>query len=257
MINIFYSYSNHRETSLRTFNTVFELVNNNEENNNEIQIIDVSNNDIINSNNLLIKIKNHINDADIFVCDITPDSINENNVPLISSNVMIELGYALNKFEKNNMIILLNDEFSENFNDNIPSLLAGYDIKFYNSDSSDESYCIDIIEEINNVIKNIEKELGNPHEWFEFNYNLSEKFKSTIKIILDIKLKSYKILINKNKKYSYIFLYSSKGKPRKINIATKILHLKNNNKKDLSLFNQDVYTELQHLEIIINNKFNL
>ena len=58
-------------------------------------------------NNLLEEIKNYINDADIYVCDITPDYI-LNNIPLHNPNVMLELGYALDKFNKN--IILISNE---------------------------------------------------------------------------------------------------------------------------------------------------
>jgi len=40
------------------------------------------------------------------VCDITPDHIIDNEVILPNPNVMIELGYALQYFETNNIIIL-------------------------------------------------------------------------------------------------------------------------------------------------------
>ena len=79
---VFYSYSNNREETRSTYNKVYEKIN-----------------DIIinNDNNLLDKIKNHINDADIFVCDIILDHI-LNNILLYNPNVMLELGYALDKF---------------------------------------------------------------------------------------------------------------------------------------------------------------
>ena len=51
-----------------------------------------------------ILIKNHINDAYIYVCDIISDYI-LNNIPLHNPNVMLELEYALDKFNKNIILI--------------------------------------------------------------------------------------------------------------------------------------------------------
>ena len=70
---MFYFYSNNRDETRSTYNKVYEKIN-----------------DIIinNDNNFLDKIKNHINDAYIFVCDITPDHI-LNNIPLYNLNVML------------------------------------------------------------------------------------------------------------------------------------------------------------------------
>ena len=61
-------------------------------------IIDVDNNDIYNSHQLLNKIQNHIKSADIFVCDITPDYILNDNLSLPNPNAMIELGIVLHYF---------------------------------------------------------------------------------------------------------------------------------------------------------------
>ena len=89
---VFYSYSNNQDKSRSTYNKVYEKLN-----------------DIIinNDNNLLDKIKNHINDTDIYVCDITPDYI-LNNIPLYNPNIILQLGYTLDKFNKN--IILISNE---------------------------------------------------------------------------------------------------------------------------------------------------
>ena len=53
---VFYSYSNNSEESCLTYNKVYEKIND--------IIIDID-------NNLLNKIKNHINHAYIFLCNIT------------------------------------------------------------------------------------------------------------------------------------------------------------------------------------------
>ena len=79
---------------------------------------------------------------------------------------MIELGFSLKYFENNNIIILLNDKISKE----IPSILSGFDITYYNSDSKD--YYLDIIDKIINDITN----LYDKKEWTYFNYLLSNKF---------------------------------------------------------------------------------
>jgi hypothetical protein len=59
-LKIFYAHSNHNDNNLATYN----LISNN------ANIIDVCFNDNKNSNYILDKIKNHIIDADIFICDM-------------------------------------------------------------------------------------------------------------------------------------------------------------------------------------------
>ena len=123
---VFYSYSNNREETRSTYNKVYEKIN-----------------DIIinNDNNSLDKIKNHINEADIFVCDITPNYI-LNNILLYDLNVMLELGYALDKFNKNNIILILNEKITKI----IPSIINGFEILYYNTDLIDyESIIVDKI----------------------------------------------------------------------------------------------------------------
>ena len=78
-------------------------------------------------NNFLEEIKNHINDADIYVCNITPDYI-LNNIPLHNPNVMLELGYALDKFNKN-IILISNDKITKI----IPSIINDFEILYYNT----------------------------------------------------------------------------------------------------------------------------
>ena len=131
-MSVFYSYSNHRETTVETFNFVADKLD---------YIIDVDRTDEQNSHQLLDKINNHIASSIIFVCDITPD-IKQEDKEYASPNVMLELGYALNIFGKSNIIILINEHVSEC----IPSMLNGFTITKYNS--SEENYQ----EEIINVI---------------------------------------------------------------------------------------------------------
>ena len=97
-------------------------------------IIDVDDNDINNSHQLLNKIKNHIKSADIFVCDITPDWILNDNTSLPNPNAMIELGFALQYFENSNIILLL--ELNKKISKIIPSMLSGFELLYYNTDET-------------------------------------------------------------------------------------------------------------------------
>ena len=91
-INIFYSYSNHKDVTLNTYKLICEHYENDVEN--TIKIIDVDNNDTENNIFLIEKIKSHIDNSHIFVCDITPDYIideinNEiNNDNLIHNKIL-------------------------------------------------------------------------------------------------------------------------------------------------------------------------
>lgn len=180
-MSVFYAYSNNRDESRSTYDKVCEKLNN--------IIIDVDNN-TNNDNNLLDKIKNHINEADIFVCDITPDYILNENISLPNPNVMLELGYALDKFNKNNIIIILNEKITKI----IPSMIHGFEILYYNSESTEyEMYIVDKINEFINNIYNPNEKIG----WKTIDYKLSDKFITSIQNLLDIRLIDYIFRYNK------------------------------------------------------------
>jgi len=233
-MSIFYAYSNNTDESRMTYDKVCKKLDN--------IIIDVCNNDKNNSHQLLNKIKNHIKSADIFVCDITPDWILNDNVSLPNPNVMIELGFALQYFEKSNIILLLNEKISKI----IPSLLSGFDLFYYNSDDTD--YYLNIVEKIESNNNNNYKSNDG---WKTFNYQLSDKFITSLQGIIDITLGviDYTIRINNKINQAVILFPCNDGYTRKINIVTKKLILKN---KEICLSNYDnLYSELQHLELII------
>jgi len=129
-------------------------------------IIDVCDNDLNNSYQLLNIIKNYIKTADIFVGDITPDYIINNTILLPNPNAMNELGYALRYFENSNIILLLNKKIC----DKIPSMLSGFELLYYNSDYT--YYYFDIVDKI--------KSKGNNYKSNEgcktFDYSLLQKF---------------------------------------------------------------------------------
>jgi len=232
-MSVFYAYSNNRDETRITYERVCEELKD--------IIIDVDNNDPNNSHQLLTKIKNHIKKADIFVCDITPDALIPNTeTPLPNPNVMLELGYALEYFETNNIIILLN----ENISKNIPSLLAGFEFIYY--DNMTDEYYLDIVEKIKSNINNYKSKEG----WTNFKYQLTDKFINSLEGLLDITPTNYTIRINKEINQAVILFSCNNGLPRKINIITKKLTLKN---KEICLSNYDnLCKDLQHLEVIIN-----
>lgn len=233
-MSVFYAYSNNKDETKMTYEKVCEKLDD--------IIIDVCNNDSNNSHQLLNKIKNHIKTADIFVCDITPDYILNYNVSLPNPNAMIELGYALRYFENSNIILLLNEKICNK----IPSMLSGFEITNYNSDNNE--YHLDIIEKIKSNINNYKSNDG----WNTFEYSLSQKFITSLQGIIDINLIEYTIRINQKTKQAIILLSCNKGYPRIIDIYTKILRLKN---KQICLSNyNNLYSELQHLELIIKLK---
>ena len=95
----------------------------------------------------------------------------------------------------------------------------------------------------------LDNEHINIKDWISYTYVLSENFLSTSRCILDINLISYKIRINKKLSQGIILFFCNNGYPRKINISTKKLYLKN---KIICLSNfNDIYDELKHLELIL------
>jgi len=230
-MSVFYSHSTKNNQSYETYLKISEKI--------KYTIIDVS----INPNNysrVLDKITYHIKKADIFVCDLTPDT-HEYLYP--NPNVMLELGYALEKFENNNIIYILN----ENYKITLPSMIEGINLIKYTYEDNDDYYS-EIIDCIESNIKN----LYNKNEWNTFEYSLSQKFITSLQGIIDINLIEYTIRINQKTKQAIILLSCNKGYPRIIDIYTKILRLKN---KEICLSNYDnLYNELQHLELIIKLK---
>ena len=111
-LKIFYAHSNHNDINFATY----DLVSNN------ANIIDVCFNDNKNSNYILDKIKNHIIDADIFICDITPDYDYDGRT-FINSNVMLELGFAMNYFDNNNLIFICNSNYQSDIDSNDHKLM--------------------------------------------------------------------------------------------------------------------------------------
>ena len=235
---VFYAYSNNLDDTMATYNKICDYA---EKNNCQFEIIDV---DYGSGNMLLHKIKEHIDDSDIFVCDITPDMILDNDISLPNPNVMFELGLANNnpKFIKCNIILLLNTKYTKK----VPSLLEGfYRIEY---DSNDEDYIHIIIDKIDQNIKDnkIVKTIHN--NWTTVQCHLNKKILNIIDGLLDVTMTDYVFRLNKKHRQFVILLNCNGGDSRIINIMKKTLTIK---KKVIDLsFYDDLYEELKHLEIV-------
>lgn len=86
-MKVFYALSTGRYTIEETYNKIFDNLNKK-----QTIIIDVDDN---NNTILFEKLKESIDECDLFICDVTPEYDCEEKT-YINSNVMLELGYAIN-----------------------------------------------------------------------------------------------------------------------------------------------------------------
>ncbi len=256
-MSVFYSYSNNSEESVKLYNNICKI--------NDIIDVENNNDEVIITN----KIFKHIDSALIFVCDITPDLILDLTtkqsktddivdfnklVGLPNPNVMLELGYYMQKYGEYNIIFLCDETVTKKNSQLIPSMLRGYEITYY--DSSDKECYLNINEKINDIHDNINKminEFENNNKWTKYKYKLSETFLLSLDELLDIKRKEYYIIINKDIKQGLIIINGYNSYSRKINICNKKLTLKNK-EVCLSKF-PNIYNDLQHLELVLRLEF--
>jgi hypothetical protein len=107
------------------------------------------------------KIVNNEKSAQIFICDITPDHCNE-NISYVDSDLMIQLGMALQYFKFNNILLLLDETITKN----VPLMLKNYNIHYYNS--SRVGYHFKIIKKIET--SNIKYNLSNNDNCFDVEF---------------------------------------------------------------------------------------
>ena len=111
------------------------------------------------------KLKNEIvnneNSAQFFICDITPDHCNE-DISYVDSDLMIQLGMALQNFKFNNILLLLDETITKN----VPLMLKNYNIHYYNS--SRIGYHFKIIKKIET--SNIKYNLSNNDNCFDVEF---------------------------------------------------------------------------------------
>ena len=241
-MNVFYAYSNTRPETKMTYDKVCETIEG-KENKYGFTVIDVDNG---NNNMIFDKMKQHIQNCDLFVCDITPDIVMENDTVLPNPNVMLELGYAqsLDKFFETNILFMINNKISKK----VPSLLAGITYCEYSSDDID--YHKGIIEQIQQRLRNINQEYSC---WMSIIYKLNHRFLYLIGQLLDVKMTGHSIRIHKDAKQMVILLFCNKGQSRILNVISKKLRLKKN-EIDLSQF-KEILDELNHLEMLAHLDF--
>lgn len=231
-MEVFYAYSNNSDSILETYNLVSNDLSN--------CVIDVDLNNSTNNLELLKKIKSHIDSANLFVCDITPDHILNDRIPLVNSNVMLELSYALDKFVNSDIILLY--DTSKREKPIIPSMLNGFYITEY--DSREELYHTEIIETIKQYLENKKQRL-NKDGWVSLEYKLSDGFlKNNL-----IKCTDYIIRYNKNIKKCVILFKLTNTYIKKIDVMKKQIYI-NGTPECLSNYGL-LYNEIKHLEIII------
>jgi hypothetical protein len=226
MAKIFYSSSTNSDSA----NKMQELILSKKDN-----IIDIEN---YSKPYILTKIINAINESNIFICDISPNKPDE-----YSPNVMIELGYAINKLGLSNILIIFHK--TEYFKKHNISMLDGIEyITYDNFNDCDVDIIIGKIEELEKKYKdNIDK-------YTKLNYTLSDRSYDILTTILDVRIKELYFVHDKleNKLLCIIDVYYN-GEPRIIDITTKKLLMK---KKSICLSNfKELYDELCHLELLI------
>jgi hypothetical protein len=229
MAKIFYSSSTNSDSA----NKMQEMIRSKKDN-----ILDI---DDYSKPYILDKIINTINDSNIFICDITPNQTGE-----YSPNVMIELGYAINKLGLSNILIIFHK--TEHFKKHNISMLEGIDYTTYEDfDAVDIDLIIGKIEELE------KKHIIDKNDKLRYDvldHKLSERSYNILTTILDVRIKELYFVHNKtdNNILCIIDVYYN-GEQREINLQTKKLSMK---KKTICLSNfKELYDELCHIEILI------
>ena len=129
-------------------------------------------------------------------------------------------------------------------------MIEGVNLIKYTFEYNDDYYS-EIIDCIESNIKNLYEK----NEWTKFKYPLSQKFKSSLEDLMNINADKYSIRINNKINQAVILFPCKKENALKINIISKKLILTN---KEICLSKYDnLYNELQHMELIINLKKTL
>lgn len=229
MAKIFYSSSTNSDAA----NRMKELILNKKD-----YILDI---DDYSKPYILDKIITTINDSNIFVCDITP-----NNTQDYSPNVMIELGYAINKLGLSNILIIYHK--TDNFKKHNISMLDG--IEYITYDDFNDCDVEMIIGKIEELEKKYTIDKTDKLRYDLLDHKLSERSYNILTTILDVKIKELYFVHDKidNRFLCIIDVYYN-GEQRTIDITTKKLIMK---KKIICLSNfKELYDEICHLELLI------
>lgn len=238
---IFYSFSNKGLFQRKIYEKLSEKVEQY-----GITIIDVDNYsgcyDIDN------KIFSKITKCDLFIVDITPESIDNNNKYVFNPNIMLELGFALaHKFEEQ-IIILYNGERIKP--EETPFIINKKHMHEYNITYENDinDFIEDITKDDDSLIFSHLKNLINfddDDKWIDVDYIFDNDTYTTLKKILnttDIKIK-----INKEKK-RIIIVSTSKSNKKFIDVNKRCC-------KNIDYSREILINDmLKHIEIIITLK---
>jgi hypothetical protein len=240
--NIFYSFSNNGEFQRNIYEKLSE----------KLKILNVNIIDVDNYNgsyDIDNKIFEQIAECDLFIADITNETIDINDKPVFNGNVMLELGYALaHKFEEQ-IIMLYNMERIKP--EQTPFIINKKHMNEYNIIKNEDidDFIEDITKDDDSLIFSHLKNLLNfddNYKWIDVNYIFDNDTYNTLKKILnttDIKIK-----INKEKQ-RIIIVSASKSNKKFIDINKKCSW--NND------FSRDILINdmLKHIEIMITMKY--
>ena len=265
---IFFAHSTHGKNDINNNSHVYNKLSEYfEDERNQLGNIEIIDFDKLNNNNfeLLEIMKNHIDDAHLFICDITPDYIidesskqviceNFDKIPIDkiycvqNQNVSVELGYAIATFGNKNIILIQDEAYYKK----TQSLLCGIKIKHYNSSIND--FHLDIVEEIKNFKQN--DETNNQSFKNYYDYMLNEKSCVILANLLENKIlpneiNNYvRIVYSNNFKKLYLKNKNNSWKCIMINIKTKKLEINYNKQIDLCYY-AELYEDIKHLEILL------
>lgn len=191
---VFYAYSTNGFAN-RVYSSVAEFYGENVDK--DVEIIDVDNI----KGGLLGGIIKFIRDADIFICDITPDIYHctgeDGRVPGIkccySPNVMLEIGSALENRGYENICFIVSQSYSKP--EFIPSMLQGIHLKPYNDEETNTAR-----DDVIDIIDNMKKEFDEKNIVVNTDYELSQKAYADLKEIINISPEKYRITVSVKKR---------------------------------------------------------
>ena len=213
--------------------------------NKKCYIIDIND---TNTEDLLNVIKREINGCDLFICDMTAETVDPDDTrPTYNPSVMYELGYAMNQKPSNDMMLMINKSFSKNK----PDMLKGLYCEECFGTTDD-----DVDEIYDKLVKIINRKFNENHiNYQKIEYKLGTPFLIALEPFITLKIKEWEVCINKKKKTGKIIInfnpLSKYGVSRRIDVQAKTLIILKKKEETIDLSrNKEIYDELIHIEII-------
>jgi len=241
---IFYAYSTHEDNQTNLYDGISNALNKP----NDIEVFDADYKS--GTFDLATQIYRMIDECDLFIADVTPESVigeEPNKKFIFNSNVMLELGYALSSKNREQLLIIYNENNIKP--EDMPFNIKNLHMKTYSilspTDLADEierfvnPQTSEIIQCLNALPKD---------DWEHKEYIWSSKFLLALATVMDIDYKMCILLCNKKLKEVTIWI-GTIGKSRSIDVMNKQLSLLNGKCKDLHHID-DICNELKHIEYI-------